>query len=165
MIMEHCEDLLPEHFRFVRGVVDTQDISLNISREMLQRGRQLTIIARNIEKKIKAELKSMLKDKREDYESFYAAFDRQLKYSTVSEYGAHKEATQDLLLFWSNVQKKLVSLQEYVDAMAEGQEKIYTSPAKTGTGWPNCPRWRPSARRATMCCSLPRMWTSSCPRP
>ena len=130
MIMEHCEDLLPEHFRFVRGVVDTQDISLNISREMLQHNRQLTIIARNIEKKIKAELKSMLKDKREDYESFYAAFGRQLKYSTVSEYGTHKDATQDLLLFWSNAQKKLVSLQEYVDAMAEGQEKIYYVPGE-----------------------------------
>ena len=130
MIMEHCEDLLPEHFRFVRGVVDTQDISLNISREMLQHSRQLTIIARNIEKKIKAELKSMMKDRREDYESFYAAFDRQLKYSTVAEYGAHKDATQDLLLFWSSTQKKMVSLQEYVDAMAEGQEKIYYVPGE-----------------------------------
>ena len=130
MIMEHCEDLLPEHFRFVRGVVDTQDISLNISREMLQHNRQLTVIARNIEKKIKTELKAMMKDRREDYESFYAAFDRQLKYSTVSEYCAHKDATQDLLLFWSSTQKKMVSLQEYVDAMAEGQEKIYYVPGE-----------------------------------
>ena len=130
MIMEHCEDLLPEHFRFVRGVVDTQDISLNISREMLQHNRQLTVIARNIEKKIKTELKAMMKDRREDYESFYAAFDRQLKYSTVAEYGAHKDATQDLLLFWSSTQKKMVSLQEYVDAMAEGQEKIYYVPGE-----------------------------------
>ena len=131
MIMEHCEDLLPEHFRFVRGVVDTQDISLNISREMLQHNRQLTIIARNIEKKIKAELKSMLSDSREDYEKFYAAFGRQLKYSTVGEYGAHKDATQDLLMFWSNSQGKLISLQEYVDAMAEGQEKIYYIPGES----------------------------------
>ena len=130
MIMENCADLLPEHFRFVRGVVDTQDISLNISREMLQHNRQLTIIARNIEKKIKAELKSVMKDSREDYEKFFAAFGRQLKYSTVEAYGAHKDATQDLLLFWSDRQKKLISLQEYVDAMAEGQEKIYFVPGE-----------------------------------
>ena len=125
MIMENCEDLLPEHFRFVRGVVDSQDLSLNISREMLQHDRQLTIIARSIEKKIRAELKSMLENDRENYEKFYAAFGRQLKYGAVSEYGAHKDATQDLLLFWSNREGKLISLGEYVAAMAEGQEKIY----------------------------------------
>ena len=130
MIMEHCEDLLPAHFRFVRGVVDTQDISLNISREMLQHNRQLTIISRNIEKKIKAELKALMKDNREDYETFFASFGRQLKYSTVDAYGAHKDATKDLLLFRSNLQNKLVSLQEYVDAMAEGQEKIYYVPGE-----------------------------------
>ena len=125
MIMESCEDLLPEHFRFVRGIVDSQDLSLNISREMLQHNRQLTIIARNIEKKIKAELKSMLENDRESYEQFYAAFGRQLKYGTVAEYGAHKDATQDLLLFASNRDGKLISLREYVDTMPEGQEKIY----------------------------------------
>ncbi len=125
MIMENCEDLLPEHFRFVRGIVDSQDLSLNISREMLQHDRQLTIIARNIEKKIKSELKAMLENNREDYEKFYAAFGRQLKYATVSEYGAHKDATQDLLLFWSEKEGKLISLKEYTDAMAEGQEMIY----------------------------------------
>ena len=125
MIMENCEDLLPEHFRFVRGVVDSQDLSLNISREMLQHDRQLTIIARSIEKKIRAELKSMLENDRENYEKFYAAFGRQLKYGAISEYGAHKDATQDLLLFWSNREGKLISLGEYVAAMAEGQEKIY----------------------------------------
>ena len=125
MIMENCADLLPEHFRFVRGIVDTQDISLNISREMLQHNRQLTIIARNIEKKIRAELKALMADNREDYEKFYASFGRQLKYSTVDAYGAHKDMTQDLLLFWSNREKKSVSLQEYVEAMAAGQEKIY----------------------------------------
>ena len=130
MIMENCEDLLPEHFRFVRGVVDSQDLSLNISREMLQHNRQLTIIARNIEKKIKSELKAMLENDREKYEEFYAAFGRQLKYGTVSDYGAHKEATQDLLLFYSHKQGKLVSLKEYVDAMAEGQEKIYFAPGE-----------------------------------
>ena len=130
MIMDSCEDLLPEHFRFVRGVVDSQDLSLNISREMLQHNRQLTIIARNIEKKIKSELKSMLDNDREKYEEFYAAFGRQLKYGTVSDYGAHKDSCQDLLLFYSHKQKKLISLKEYVDAMAEGQEKIYFAPGE-----------------------------------
>ena len=112
MIMENCEDLLPEHFRFVRGIVDTQDLSLNISREMLQHNRQLTVIARNIEKKIKSELKSMLENDRETYEKFYGVFGRQLKYGTVSDYGTHKDATQDLLLFYSNKENKLVSLKE-----------------------------------------------------
>ena len=125
MIMENCEDLLPEHFRFVRGVVDSLDLSLNISREMLQHDRQLKVIAKGIEKKIKSELKSMLENEREKYEEFYGAFRRILKYGTVAEYGARKEATQDLLLFWSAKENKLVTLQEYVDAMAEGQEKIY----------------------------------------
>ena len=130
MIMENCEDLLPEHFRFVRGVVDSQDLSLNISREMLQHNRQLTIIARNIEKKIKSELKNMLDNDRAKYEEFYAVFGRQLKYGTVADYGAHKEACQDLLLFYSRKQGKLVTLKEYVDAMAEGQEKIYFAPGE-----------------------------------
>ena len=125
MIMENCEDLLPEHFGFIRGVVDSQDLSLNISREMLQHNRQLTMIARNIEKKIKSELKSMLENDRENYEKFFAAFGRQLKYGAVSDYGTHKEATQDLLLFYSNKEGKLISLKEYVEAMAEDQEKIY----------------------------------------
>ena len=125
MIMESCEDLLPEHFRFVRGVVDSQDLSLNISREMLQHNRQLTIIAKNIEKKVKAELLAMLADDRENYEIFYKGFARQLKYGTVAQYGMNKEATQDLLLFFSNANGKLISLKEYVEAMPEGQEKIY----------------------------------------
>ena len=125
LIMENCEDLLPEHFRFVRGVVDSQDLSLNISREMLQHNRQLTLIAKNIEKKIKAALLSMQSDESEKYQEFYASFARQLKYGTVAQYGAHKEATQDLLLFHSNREGKLISLKQYVEAMAEGQEKIY----------------------------------------
>ena len=125
MIMENCEDLLPEHFRFVRGVVDSQDLSLNISREMLQHNRQLTLIARNIEKKIKSELKAMLENEREKFEEFYGVFGRQLKYGTVTDYGAHKDATQDLLLFYSQKQSKAISLKEYVEAMPEGQEKIY----------------------------------------
>ena len=130
MIMENCEDLLPEHFRFVRGVVDSQDLSLNISREMLQHNRQLTIIARNLEKKIKSELTAMMKDDREKYEEFYGVFGRQLKYGTVADYGAHKDMTQDLLLFHSHKEGKLVSLKEYVEAMAEGQEKIYYAPGE-----------------------------------
>ena len=130
MIMENCEDLLPEHFRFVRGVVDSQDLSLNISREMLQHNRQLTLIARNIEKKIKSELASMLENEREKYESFYGVFGRQLKYGTVADYGAHKDATQDLLMFYSHKQGKMITLKEYVEAMAEGQEKIYYVPGE-----------------------------------
>ena len=125
MIMDNCEDLLPEYFGFVRGVVDSQDLSLNISREMLQHDRQLTIIARSIEKKIRSELKSMLENDRENYEKFYAAFGRQLKYGAVSDYGAHKDACQDLILLRSNAQGKQISLREYVETMAEGQEKIY----------------------------------------
>ena len=125
MIMEHCEDLLPEHFRFVRGVVDSQDLSLNISRELLQHNRQLTIIARNLAKKIKSELKSMLENDREKYNEFFGVFGRQLKYGTVSDYGANKEACQDLLMFLSAKEGKNVSLKEYVEAMTEGQEKIY----------------------------------------
>ena len=130
MIMENCEDLIPEHFGFVRGVVDSQDLSLNISREMLQHNRQLTIMARNIEKKIKSELKYMLENEREKYEEFYAAFGRQLKYGTVADYGMHKDACQDLLLFYSVKEGKLISLKEYVEAMAEGQEKIYFVPGE-----------------------------------
>ena len=131
LIMENCEDLLPDHFRFVRGVVDSQDLSLNISREMLQHNRQLSFIAKNLEKKIKSALQDLMKDDRETYEKFYAAFGRQLKYGTVSDYGAHKDTCQDLLLFWSQKQNKQVSLQEYVDAMAEGQEKIYFAPGES----------------------------------
>ena len=128
MIMENCEDLLPEHFRFVRGVVDSQDLSLNISREMLQHNRQLKVIARGIEKKIKSELKSMLENDREAYEKFFEVFGRQLKYGTVSDYGAHKEACQDFLLFYSHKQEKFITLKEYTEAMVEGQEKIYFAP-------------------------------------
>ena len=125
MIMEHCEDLLTEHFRFVRGVVDSQDLSLNISRELLQHNRQLTIIAKNLAKKIKSELMSLLENDREKYNAFFGVFGRQLKYGTVADYGANKDACQDLLIFLSAKEGKNVSLKEYVEAMAEGQEKIY----------------------------------------
>ncbi len=140
LIMENCEDLLPEHFGFIRGVVDSQDLSLNISREMLQHNRQLTLISRNIEKKIKSELKRMLENDREKYEEFYAAFGRQLKYGTVADYGAHKEACQDLLLFYSSRQGKLISLKEYVETMAEGQEKIYFVPGDSKDRLQKLPR-------------------------
>ncbi len=151
MIMENCEDLLPEHFRFVRGVVDSQDLSLNISREMLQHNRQLTIIARNIEKKIKSELKNMLENDRENYETFYAAFGRQLKYGTVAEYGAHKDATQDLLLLHSHKQGKLISLKEYVEAMAEGQEKIYFVPGENKDHLAKLPQVEALSRKGYDC--------------
>ena len=125
MIMEACEDLIPEYFSFVRGVVDSQDLSLNISRELLQHNRQLSIIAKNVEKKIKGELKDLLENDRENYEAFFKEFGRQLKYGCVAAYGAHKEATQDLLLYYSHKEQKLVTLAEYVAKMPEEQQKIY----------------------------------------
>ena len=125
LIMDKCADLLPEHFRFVRGVVDSPDLSLNISRELLQHDRQLKVIAVNLEKKIKSELAKMLKDEREAYETFWKNFGRQLKYGVVGDYGAHKELLQDLLLFWSSTEKKPVTLEEYVSRMKEDQKVIY----------------------------------------
>ena len=125
MIMEHCEDLLPDCFRFVRGVVDSQDLSLNISREMLQHDRQLKFMAANLEKKVRQELEKLLKNDREKYEKVYAAFGLQLKYGVVAQYGEKKDVLQDLLLFWSQKENKLVSLKEYTDAMPDGQPHIY----------------------------------------
>ena len=125
MIMEHCEDLLPEHFRFIRGVVDSQDLSLNISREMLQQTRELKTIAANLEKKIKAELLRIMENERENYEKFYASFGRQLKYGLISYYGMHKETLQDLVLFASDKEQKLISLKEYTEAKPESQKFIY----------------------------------------
>ena len=125
LIMDKCADLLPEHFRFVRGVVDSPDLSLNISRELLQHDRQLKVIAGNLEKKIKAELLRMQKDDREGYEKFFRNFGRQLKYGVASDYGAHSELLQDLLLFYSSTEKKPVTLAEYVSRMPESQKDIY----------------------------------------
>ena len=125
MIMENCADLLPDCFRFVRGVVDSQDLSLNISREMLQHDRQLKFIAGNLEKKIKSELQKLLDNDREKYEKFFAAFGPQLKYGVLADYGAKKETLQDLLLYWSSKEGKLVSLKEYAAAMPEEQKYIY----------------------------------------
>ena len=125
LIMENCADLLPDCFRFVRGVVDSQDLSLNISREMLQHDRQLKFMAGNLEKKIKAELTKMLENDREKYEKFFTVFGMQLKYGVVADYGQKKEMLQDLLLYWSNKQGKLITLKEYADAMPEEQKYIY----------------------------------------
>ena len=125
MIMDKCADLLPEHFRFVKGIVDSQDLSLNISRELLQHDRQLKVIASNIEKKIKSELQKLMKNHREKYEQFFGQFGLQLKYGVVSDFGMHKETLQDLLLFHSSTENKLVSLKEYVERMKEDQPYIY----------------------------------------
>ena len=125
LIMDKCADLLPEHFRFVKGVVDSQDFSLNISREMLQHTRQLKVIAGNLEKKIKAELLRLQKDDREKYETFWKAFGTQIKVGVVSDYGAHKELLKDLLLFFSSKEGKLTSLAEYKARMPEEQKYIY----------------------------------------
>ncbi len=125
LITENCEELVPEHFRFVKGIVDTADLSLNISREMLQHDRHLLTIAQNLEKKIQRELTSMLKSDRENYEKFFKAFGRQLKYGVVADYGMHKDELQDLLLFYSSTEKKPVTLSEYVDRMKEEQKFIY----------------------------------------
>lgn len=125
LIMEKCADLLPDYFSFVKGLVDSEDLSLNISREMLQHDRQLKLIAKNINKKIKSELKSLLENEREKYETFFESFGRQLKYGVYSDFGANKEVLQDLLLFYSSKEKKMVTLDEYVSRMPEEQKYIY----------------------------------------
>ena len=125
LIMDKCDSLLPDYLRFVRGVVDSQDLSLNISREMLQHDRQLKFIAGNLEKKIKTELQKLMDNDREKYEKFFAAFGPQIKYGVLADYGAKKETLQDLLLYWSSKEGKLISLKEYVAAMPEDQKYIY----------------------------------------
>ncbi|WP_409303420.1 molecular chaperone HtpG [Peribacillus sp. SCS-155] len=125
LIMNKCADLLPDHFSFVKGMVDSDDLSLNISREILQHDRQLKLIAKNISKKIKSELQSLLKNERDRYEEFYKSFGRQLKFGVYSDFGANKETLQDLLLFYSSKEKKLVTLDEYVSRMPEEQKYIY----------------------------------------
>ena len=125
MIMDRCPDLLPDHFGFVQGIVDTPDVSLNISREMLQHDRQPKVIANNIEKKIKNELVKLMKDDREKYEKFWTAFGMNFKYALMNSYGEARDAIRDLMLFWSSKENKLVSLKEYVERMPASQEKIY----------------------------------------
>ena len=131
LIMDKCADLLPDHFSFVRGMVDTADLSLNISREMLQHDRHLKAIAQSLEKKIKNELLKMQKDKPEDYDKFWAAFGRQIKYGAYVQYGAHKELLQDLLMYHSSTENKLVSLKDYVSRMKEDQKYIYYACGET----------------------------------
>ena len=140
LIMENCEELLPEHFRFVKGIVDSADLSLNISREMLQHDRHLITIAQNIEKKIKNELTSMLANDRENYEKFFNAFGRQLKYGVSADYGMHKEELQDLLMYYSSTEKKLVTLSEYVDRMKEDQKFIYFAVGENISSIDNLPQ-------------------------
>ncbi len=133
MIMDKCADLLPDYFSFVKGLVDSPDLSLNISREMLQHDRQLKIIATNIEKRIKSELESLLKKNREKYETFYKAFGLQLKYGAYMNYGMHSDMLKDLLMFHSMRQDKMITLQEYVDNMPEDQKEIYYACGQTVT--------------------------------
>lgn len=125
LIMNKCGDLLPDYFSFVKGMVDSEDLSLNISRELLQHDRQLTLIAKNIKSKIKSQLLSLLKDEREKYETFYKSFGRQLKFGVYNDYGMEKETLQDLLMFYSSKEKKQVTLAEYVERMPEDQKYIY----------------------------------------
>ena len=131
MIMDKCADLLPDCFNFVRGVVDSPDLNLNISRELLQHDRQLKIICANLEKKIRGELERMLRDEREKYEQFWQSFGRQLKVCAMDNYGARKETLQDLMLFYSSTEKKLVTLAEYVGRMKEDQKFIYYASGDT----------------------------------
>jgi len=125
LIMNKCADLLPDYFSFVKGMVDSESLSLNISREMLQHDRQLKLIAKNINSKIKGQLQTMLKNEREKYEQFFKAFGRQLKFGIYNDFGMHKDTLQDLILFTSSKEKKLVSLDEYVSRMPEEQKYIY----------------------------------------
>ena len=131
MIMQKCQDLLPEYFGFVQGVVDSQDLSLNISRELLQHDRQLQFISKKIKEKIKKELLSMQKDEREDYVKFFEAFGRTLKFGLYSEYGMNKDMLQDLIMFYSSTEKELVTLKEYVERMEEEQKYIYYATGET----------------------------------
>ena len=125
LIMDKCADLVPDYFSFVKGLVDTEDVSLNISREILQQNSKVKLIAKSIEKKIKKELEDMLKNDREHYETFFKTFGMQIKFGVYSEFGAHKDELKDLLMFYSSTEKKLVTLEEYVSRMKEGQENIY----------------------------------------
>ena len=140
MIMDKCQDLIGEHFGFVKGVVDSPDLSLNISRELLQHDRQLKLMANNIEKKVKGELERMLRDDRESYEKFFQNFGKQLKVGCLNNYGAKKELLQDLLLFYSSTEKKMVTLSEYVDRMSESQKYIYYASGESISAMDNLPQ-------------------------
>lgn len=140
LIMDKCADLLPDHFSFVKGIVDSEDLSLNISREMLQHDRQLKIIARNLEKTIKNELTKLLKNNREKYEQFYKAFGLQLKFGVYNEFGINKDTLKDLLMFHSSKENKLVTLEEYVSRMPEAQKYIYYATGESITRIDNLPQ-------------------------
>jgi len=131
LIMEKCADLLPDYFSFVKGLVDSEDLSLNISREMLQHDSQLKLIAKTLEKKIKTELEKMLKENRDVYEEFFKAFGMQLKFGIYNDYGMHKDVLKDLIMFHSSKEKKYITLKEYVEGIAEGQDTIYYACGET----------------------------------
>ena len=131
MIMERCADLLPDYFSFVKGLVDSSDLSLNISREMLQHDRQLKVIAKAIEKKIKSELEKLMRTDREKYEKFFDAFGMQLKFGLYSDFGMHKDVLEDLVMFRSSNEKKYVTLKEYVSSMKDEQKYIYYAPGES----------------------------------
>ena len=131
MIMDKCKELLPDYFNFVKGLVDSQDLSLNISRETLQQDRQLKNIAKNLEKKIKKELLDFMNNDREGYEKFFNNFGRQMKYGLYDDFGMHKDVLSDLMLFYSSTEKKLISLDEYLAKMGEEQKYIYYAPGET----------------------------------
>lgn len=131
MVMDKCPKLIPEYFGFIKGLVDSPDVSLNISREILQEDKEVSLIAKSLETKIKKELETMMKDDREEYEKFFENFGLQLKFGVYNDYGMHKDDLKDLLLFYSSKNKKMISLKEYVDALADGQEKIYYACGET----------------------------------
>lgn len=140
MIMDKCSDLLPDYFGFVKGLVDTEDVSLNISREILQQNNKVKLIAKSIEKKIKKELETMLKEERETYESFFKTFGMQLKFGIYADYGMHKDELKDLVMFYSSTEKKLVTLEEYVSRMKEDQENIYYACGENNDKLDNMPQ-------------------------
>ena len=143
LIMDKCSDLLPDYFSFVKGLVDSEDLSLNISREMLQHDRQLKAIAKSIEKTISNELKKMLKNEREKYEEFWKAFGLQIKYGIYSDFGVNKEKLQDLLMFTSSNEQKLVTLDEYVTGMREDQKYIYSATGESAARIEQLPQTEP----------------------
>ena len=140
LIMENCNDLLPDYFGFVKGMVDSKDLSLNISRELLQKTRQLQIISKNLEKKVRNELLNWLKNNREEYEQFFENFGVSLKYGVYSQYGMHKEELKDLLIFKSSYENKYVTLKEYVSRMKENQKEIYYATGETYEKIENMPQ-------------------------
>lgn len=140
LIMDKCADLIPDHFSFVKGLVDTEDLSLNISREILQQNVKVKQIAKSIEKKIKRELENMLKNDRETYDNFFKTFGMQLKFGIYADFGANKDELKDLIMFYSSTEKKLVTLDEYVSRMKEGQECIYYACGESNDKVDNMPQ-------------------------